>query len=116
MEMTETTFSDSNVIATPSTIFGNTIFIVIDPCGGGGRSRMGGMAAYFPPRAGNLVVCFRRKCPFILTCGRVVYTLPERHLQVTGGQHRCTRTRVVIDMLDTDLLDTRFESRIYRLE
>lgn len=67
MEMTENAFSDSNIVDTPSTIFGNTIFIVIDPSGGGGgRSRMGGIAAYFPPRAGNIIVslksfCFKKK-------------------------------------------------------
>ena len=117
MEMTETAFSDNSVINTPSSIFGNTIFIVIDPCGGGGRSRMGSMAAYYPPRAGNLVVFFfPMKTPFTLTYGRVVYTLPGIHPRVTGEPRKCTRTRVVVDMLGTDLRGTRFEPRIYRLE
>lgn len=56
LEITTGAFSLDGIRQTPDSIFGNTLFVAIDPCSGGAASMIGVAIVYYPPRANHVTV------------------------------------------------------------
>ena len=57
--VTEVAFTSAAVRESPSAIYGNMIFVAIDPCSGGSASKIGVTLLYFPMRANHVTVLAR---------------------------------------------------------